>query len=83
MESWTDELLSRVNVVTKGCMTLSVHFSRKLVILKARVPFAVVKSNKINFIGSELMYYNKHGDRGEGPMFAFSIITNCVSSLMF
>lgn len=47
-------------------MTLSVHFRRKLVILKARMPFAVVKSNKINFIGSELMYYNKHGDRGEG-----------------
>lgn len=29
------------------------------------MPFAVVKSNKINFIGSELMYYNKHVAIGE------------------
>ena len=67
----------------KGFVTLSVYFSRKLVILKARMPLAVVKSSKINFIGSELMYYNKHGNRGGGPIFTFSIITKCVSSLMF
>ena len=47
------------------------------------MPFAVVKSNKINFIGSELMYYNKHGNRGEGASVCISIITKHVSSLMF
>lgn len=50
----------------------SVYFTRELVILKVRMPFAIVKSNKVNLIGSELMY-RKHNYRGKGDRFLHSI----------